>query len=411
LQEIINQKRGKSLETINNQKQIQLYRIFFLFHRSAFCIFGVVYAVRLVNQFGFNNQQVVSLEMIFCIASLLFEVPTGIVADKLGHKESIVLGSFCWLASTIICIIGSTYEVLVISEIFAALAFAFISGALDAWLGALFSQEFEFNEFKRKCNHECRILMLILSVSSGYLMQYFGYAIPYYIAIAMFLVAFILSLFLKKEKKHSQKESVIIADSIKYYLSKPKLLSLAFLGMTNTLWLTPIFMLWGPLFTKDLGYPESWLGIIAALMTIGSVVGGYLELKFQKKLTKNSLLTEIIFQVSIGLSVIILSLNLNHNIVIIIGIFFIFEILTHANIQFSTIYANSYWRGRKDEATVASIHSLIIRIGGTIGSIFVGSIADIYGRPQTWTISGTMMIVTTIIILFFTTKSKNKIIV
>jgi predicted MFS family arabinose efflux permease len=391
-------------KNIKNQKQLQLFRIFFLFHRSAFSIFGIVYASRLINEFGFNNQQLMSLELIFCISSLVFEIPTGIMADKLGHKNSVVLGSFCWFASTLICIQGNTYNMLVVSELVAALAYAFISGALDAWLGARFTNDTDYSEYKRRNNHECRILMLILTVSSGYITQYWGYSIPYYIATGMFLIAFGLSFWLEKVKVCKLKKEVKVKDSIKYYFSEPKLISLAFLGMTSTLWLSPVMMLWAPLFTKDLGYSQSWLGIIAGMLSIGAVIGGYLELKFKKQLSTNSMKTEIILQVLTGLSIIILSLNLKHNIVIIISLFLVFEVITHANQQFSNLHSNTFWRGRKDEATVASIHSLIIRVGGTTGSLVMGTCADMFGRAETWTISGVMMVITTIIIVILSTS-------
>lgn len=358
-----------------------------------------MYASRLINEFGFNNQQLMSLELIFCLSSLLFEIPTGLMADKLGHKNSIVFGSFCWFASTLICIQGNTYDMLVLSELVAALAYAFISGALDAWLGSRFDNDQSYSEYKRGNNHQCRILMLILTVSSGYITQYWGYSIPYYIATTMFFVAFILSFGLQNVKVCKVKNQVKLAESIKYYLLEPKLLSLAFLGMTNTLWLSPILMLWAPLFTKDLGYSQSWLGIIAGMMTIGALLGGYLELKFKNNLTQNSMKSEIILQVLTGLSVVILSISLKHNIIVIISLFLVFEILSHANQQFSSLHSNTFWRGRKDEATVASIHSLIIRIGGTTGSLVMGSCADWLGRSQTWTISGVMMIITTILIV------------
>ena len=390
-----------------NQNQLQLYRVFFLFHRCAFSIFGMVYALRLINEFGFNNQELMSLELIFCLSSLLFEIPTGVIADKFGYKNSIVLGSFFWLLSTVICIQGNTYNTLVVSELVAALAFAFISGTLDAWLGTRFENDFKFEEYKRKSNHECRILMLILTVSSGFITQYFGYSIPYYIAIGMFLVALTLSLWLQNSKVTKLKKETKVKDSIKFYLSNSKLISLALMGMANTLCLTPIFMLWTPLFTKDLGYSQSWVGIIAGLLTVASLMGGHLELKLKNKLSKNSMKSEIIFEILMGLIIVFLSINLQHNIVIIISIFMFFEIIMQAHIQFITLYSNSFWRGRKDEATISSIHSFIIRVGGAIGSLIMGICADAIGRAQTWTVSGVMMIITTLVIVTLSTTCKK----
>jgi predicted MFS family arabinose efflux permease len=394
-------------DKIKNQKQLQLFRIFFLFHRSAFSIFGIVYATRLISQFGFNNQQIMSLELIFCISSLVFEIPTGILADKFGHKNSVVLGSFCWLAFTIISVFGNNYEMLAMSELVAALGMAFVSGALDAWLGARFDSDHEFAEYKRYNDQQCRILMLILTVSSGYLMQYFGYNIPFYIAAIMFFVAFILSLRLQNIKVCKLKKDIKIKESVAYYISNPKLISLALLGMSCGLWLSPIMLLWAPLFTKDLGYSESWLGIIGGIMTIGAVIGGYLELKFKDRLSTDSMRSEILFQVFMGIAILVLAINLKHNIVIIITLFLLFEIIFSANLQFSNLHSNTFWRGRKDEATVASIHSLIIRVGSATGSLIMGTCADVIGRPQTWTISGIMMIFTTIAIVVFSTSRNN----
>ncbi len=68
------------------------------------------------------------------LASSLFEVPTGILSDRIGRKRTVVLGAGASLGAGVSYAIGGTYAVLCVGAILEGLARSFFSGNNDALL-------------------------------------------------------------------------------------------------------------------------------------------------------------------------------------------------------------------------------------------------------------------------------------
>jgi MFS family permease len=68
------------------------------------------------------------------VALLLLEVPTGWVADKFGHRASLLLGSIVQVAAMVCCWLGSGVPELVVASLLVAVGDAFRSGADEALL-------------------------------------------------------------------------------------------------------------------------------------------------------------------------------------------------------------------------------------------------------------------------------------
>ena len=68
------------------------------------------------------------------MATLLFEIPTGIVADVYSRKWSMVIGYVIWGIGFIIQGLIPIYEVVLVSQLIWGLGFTFVSGAPEAWL-------------------------------------------------------------------------------------------------------------------------------------------------------------------------------------------------------------------------------------------------------------------------------------
>lgn len=83
---------------------------------------------------GLDMVQIASLQTILLWAMLLMEVPTGLLADRLGHRRSyqIALGmtvlAECWFA------FSHTYPMFIVSQLIAGTGFAFASGSVDAYV-------------------------------------------------------------------------------------------------------------------------------------------------------------------------------------------------------------------------------------------------------------------------------------
>lgn len=81
---------------------------------------------------GLNFVQINSLWGIITGAIFLFEVPTGIIADRIGRKRSIVIALVLQLLGEIIFLFAQNYFHFIFISLIAGLGFAFQSGCLEA---------------------------------------------------------------------------------------------------------------------------------------------------------------------------------------------------------------------------------------------------------------------------------------
>src|SRR5919198_1847934 len=87
---------------------------------------------------GLSNLEAFAVNAFFTAGMVLFEVPTGIVADTVGRRMSYLLGTVTLSASTLLYVLlwqtGAPFWQWAIVSILLGLGFTFFSGAVEAWL-------------------------------------------------------------------------------------------------------------------------------------------------------------------------------------------------------------------------------------------------------------------------------------
>lgn len=83
---------------------------------------------------GLSLTQIGLVEAIFHITGIVFEIPTGALADLLGRRTSIILGRICAIISTLLMINSNSFAGFAIAFIFSGLSYNLNSGANDALL-------------------------------------------------------------------------------------------------------------------------------------------------------------------------------------------------------------------------------------------------------------------------------------
>ena len=99
-----------------------------------FTMMSTVFMIYQVEIAGLNPLQLVLVGTALEVGAFLFEVPTGVVADRYSRKLSVVLGFAITGISFILGALFPVFEVLVISAFILGLGWTFISGAHEAWL-------------------------------------------------------------------------------------------------------------------------------------------------------------------------------------------------------------------------------------------------------------------------------------
>ena len=110
-------------------KNIKTYYLYSTF--AELLILGPILVLFLVAK-GLSFTEIMVLQSISTIAVVLFEVPTGAVADKIGRKESLLLGSLLWAVSLGNYVVGNSFPMFMLAEVIFSLGATFKSGADNA---------------------------------------------------------------------------------------------------------------------------------------------------------------------------------------------------------------------------------------------------------------------------------------
>src|SRR5256884_9510661 len=87
---------------------------------------------------GLSNLEAFAANAFFTAGMVIFEVPTGVVADTVGRRASYLLGTVTLAASTLLYVllwrIHAPFWQWAVVSVLIGLGFTFFSGAVEAWL-------------------------------------------------------------------------------------------------------------------------------------------------------------------------------------------------------------------------------------------------------------------------------------
>jgi fucose permease len=83
---------------------------------------------------GLDTFDIYVLQAAFALASVLLEVPTGLVADRLGKRASLLSGQIAVAVGCVIYALGTGFWSFLVAEVVLALGVSLLSGADAALL-------------------------------------------------------------------------------------------------------------------------------------------------------------------------------------------------------------------------------------------------------------------------------------
>ncbi len=101
-------------------------------------IIWAINTIFLIRLGGLSLFQVMLVNAIFTVSQMVFEVPTGVIADTIGRKASILLCTVTLLVSTLLYVLtprfGWGFAGFAAASVLIGLGYTFQSGATEAWL-------------------------------------------------------------------------------------------------------------------------------------------------------------------------------------------------------------------------------------------------------------------------------------
>jgi len=155
---------------------------------------------------GLSNTQAFAANAFFTVGQVIFEVPTGVVADVWGRRASYLLGSITLLLSTLLYLYmwqtTAAFWGWAVSSMLIGLGFTFFSGAVEAWLvDALAHHGFtgSLESVFAKGQTTAGVAMLSGSVAGGFIAQATNLGVPYILRAVLLGITLLTAFFLMKD--------------------------------------------------------------------------------------------------------------------------------------------------------------------------------------------------------------------
>ncbi|MGH7713236.1 MAG: MFS transporter, partial [Gemmatimonadaceae bacterium] len=188
---------------------------------------------------GLSNTEAFAANAFFTAGMVIFEVPTGVVADTRGRRTSYLLGTLTLGVSTLLYLlmwrIAAPFWAWALTSAFLGLGFTFFSGAVQAWLVDALTDAGHFREggtletVLAKGEIAEGAAMLIGSVAGGVIAQATNLGVPYMIRALVLGLTFVFAFLLMRDlgftpshgKHPLQEVKTVLRESIKHGLGNP----------------------------------------------------------------------------------------------------------------------------------------------------------------------------------------------
>lgn len=151
---------------------------------------------------GLSFFERLALGGIFSAVVIVVEVPTGVFADRLGRRRSMVLGALAMVASCLIAARAHSFAAFALAEALAALSIALCSGADSAYLYDLLCAHDRGHEYGRResAASAYHLLGSALAYAGGGLLAQVDLALPYLVTAGVAAVAAGVACLLHEER-------------------------------------------------------------------------------------------------------------------------------------------------------------------------------------------------------------------
>lgn len=247
-------------------------------------LFGSLTVPFFLDHGGLNYSQFFRLEAVFAISITIFEIPSGMLSDRLGRIPTLFLGNL--LAGISFILFGTVqgYYPYLLVEILSALGFALISGTDRAFLfendsdsGSEKDGSRVRTEYANLHAWELTGMLIALPIGSwiagmDFLPYPLSLTIPFKISGGLMILASFLVFLLREPRSPSQEGTVSSPawSGIRILFLDPNLRTLAlnFAFVSSATFL--IFWFYQPLLTR-MEFPIAWYGWVGAAMNLGAI--------------------------------------------------------------------------------------------------------------------------------------------
>jgi len=159
-------------------------------------IFFTPIIVFFLQERGLNYSQIFFLGAISSVFMVAFEIPSGMMADKIGRKKTLVLSNLLWLVLVLVLSVAWQYIVFVLVAALEGIAVALLSGSGEALIYDSLIQGGMEEKAKAVFGKmsSAKVLATAIAPSSGSVIAKLNLVFPVYLSAIAMLIGTIISL-------------------------------------------------------------------------------------------------------------------------------------------------------------------------------------------------------------------------
>jgi MFS family permease len=355
---------------------------------------------------GLTNFEAFAANAFFTAGMVIFEIPTGVVADTVGRRASYLLGTVTLSASTalywLLWLWHAPFAWWAVVSVLLGLGFTFFSGAVDAWLvdaltatGFTGSLETVFGRGLVVTG----VAMFAGSVLGGVVAQATNLGVPFLLRAGVLLLMLLFAAVAMRDLGFTPDRSLgpvhatrhVLQESIEHGLRKPPvrwvILAAPFAGGVGIY----AFYALQPYLLELYGDPTAYsiAGLAAAILSLAQVAGGLLASRVRRLFARR---TTTIIGASIGSVVALVLLGLTSLFWLALVLLVVWGFVYAVSGPVRQAYLNDMIPS-KQRATVLSFDSLFGSLGGVFIQPALGRSADLWGYGTSLVIGGVVELI------------------
>jgi MFS family permease len=374
----------------------RVYLLLLLLHTLAASFIWGINTLFLLDA-GLSNAEAFGANAFFTAGMVVFEVPTGVVADTRGRRMSYLLGTITLAASTVLYLVmwyaSASFWTWALASALLGLGFTFFSGAVQAWLTDALTFTGYFRDGGRletvlaKGEIVEGVAMLGGSVAGGLIAQATNLGVPYLLRTVVLLISFGLAFALMRDvgftpargKRVTEEVRSILRGSIAHGLGNRPIrwimLEAPFTGGVTIYAFYAMQPYLLQLYENERAYAIA--GLAAAIVAGAQIAGGllvpYLGRIFGRR-TSVLLAGTMLGTAALGV------IGLVPRFWIAIVLLVLWGLVFAAVTPVRQAYLNGLIESR-ERATVLSFDSLLASSGAVAAQPILGRVADAWGYP------------------------------
>ncbi|HXN86865.1 MAG TPA: MFS transporter [Candidatus Binataceae bacterium] len=376
------------------------YSVWLTYSLAGGFLFGV-YPIFLHAR-GLNQFQINSVLATYFVVLFLTDVPTGAFADALGRRRSFVLGAALRVFAFVLYFTAHHYWVFLIAESIDGIGTTFGNGAIDAWgvdalddAGYMGLKDHLFSRVSQLTT----IGFMVSSVIGAYVAD-IDIAWPWLCGAAGYVVSAAIGVWLMRgEKPRASGVDLIglprqivrrIVEGVTSGFSSRTVLYLSLAGAIQFAAWAPYWLEWPLLFNQSYGVGVWIIGWIYCVLSIGRLLGAEVVSRLGGDETaRGGRISALIACAGILLAA---AGMFQARPTIALIFLFVMNICTGATVPMAQSWFNEQIESSQ-RATLLSFSSTFGTMGGSIGLIVNGYIADRQGLPMAWQFAGALTFV------------------